>query len=59
MGATRPAIVWERYAWLAGILFVLALLADVAIAGGIPINQNDSAAKVATALDDGQECHRS
>jgi Domain of unknown function (DUF4386) len=37
---------------VAGILFVLALIADFAIAVGIPINQNDSAAKIATALDD-------
>ena len=36
---------------MAGILFVLALLADLVVAVGIPINQNDSAAKIATALD--------
>jgi hypothetical protein len=44
--------VWERYAWVAGILFVLALVADFAVAVGIPINQNASAAKIATELDD-------
>ena len=52
VAATRNPTVWERYAWVAGILFVLALLADFAVAVGIPINQNDSAAKIATALDD-------
>jgi len=50
--ATRSSTAGERYAWVAGIVFVLALLADVAVASGIPINQNDSAAKIATALDD-------
>ena len=52
VAATRTSTVWERYAWVAGILFVLALLADLAVAVGISINQNDSAAKIATALDD-------
>ncbi len=51
MATPRPSTVWERYAWVAGILFVLAVLADFAVAIGIPINQNDSAAKIATALD--------
>ena len=47
-------IAWERYAWIAGILFVLALVADFVAAGSIPVNQNDSAAKIATEL----EAHR-
>ncbi len=51
VAATRPSTVWERYGWVAGILFVLALLADFAVAVGIPINQNDSATKIATVLD--------
>jgi hypothetical protein len=42
---------WERYAWAAGIFFVLALAADFIVAASIPINQNDSAAKIATELD--------
>jgi hypothetical protein len=42
---------WERYAWTAGILFVLALVADFAVAVGIPVNQNDSATKIASELD--------
>ena len=49
MTATRssgPA--WERYAWVAGILYVLAVVAESAIGLGVGINQNDSAAKIAT-----------
>jgi hypothetical protein len=49
------ARVWERRAWVAGVLFVVALVAEVAIAAGIPINQDDSAAKIATELDDHRE----
>ena len=43
---------WERYAWVAGILYVLAVLAESAIGLGVGINQNDSAAKIATELAD-------
>jgi hypothetical protein len=39
---------WEQYAWVAGIPFVLALVVDLVVAIGIPVNQNDSAAKVAS-----------
>jgi hypothetical protein len=46
---TAPA--WERYAWTAGVVFVVALLAETAISAGIPIDQNDSAAKIARELD--------
>ncbi len=42
----------ERYAWLAGILFVLAVLVESAIGLGVGINQNDSAAKIASTLAD-------
>ena len=49
---TRTAPGWERYAWLAGILFVLAVLAESAIGLGVGINQNDSAAKIANTLAD-------
>ena len=52
MTATRSSrTAWERYAWVAGILFVLALVADFVVAGSIPVNQNDSAAKIAAELD--------
>jgi hypothetical protein len=42
--------VWGRRAWLAGVVFVVALLAESVIGGAIPINQDDSAAKIAAAL---------
>jgi hypothetical protein len=48
-GAGSTAL--RRYGWVAGIVFVLAVVADVAIAVGIPINQNDSATKIAAELD--------
>jgi hypothetical protein len=35
-----------------GIIFVLALVAESVIATGVGVNQNDSAAKIATALHD-------
>jgi Domain of unknown function (DUF4386) len=43
---------WERYAWAAGVLFVVALVAESAISVGVAVSQDDSAAKIATALDD-------
>ncbi len=52
MVATRPSRGWDRYAWVAGILFVLALAAEAAVAFGVGVNQDDSAAKIATALYD-------
>jgi hypothetical protein len=42
---------WERRAWLAGVVFVVALLAEAVISTGIPVNQDDSAAKIARELD--------
>jgi membrane-associated HD superfamily phosphohydrolase len=42
----------ERRAWSAGIVFVVFLLAETAISAGLPINQDDSAAKIAGALRD-------
>ncbi|PZR98179.1 MAG: hypothetical protein DLM70_17655 [Chloroflexi bacterium] len=47
---TRHFGIWERYAWVAGILFVIALVAEVVVAIGIPASQVDSAAKIAQAL---------
>src|SRR5690242_8177288 len=40
----------RRYAWGAGLVFVLALVAEVVIAVGIPLNQDDSAATIAREL---------
>ncbi len=50
--ATRPSSGWDRYAWVAGILFVVALVAETAVAFGVGVNQDDSAVKIATALND-------
>ena len=50
--ATRTSrSAWERYAWMAGILFVLAVVADFVVVSGIPVNQNDSAANIANELN--------
>jgi hypothetical protein len=46
------ASVWERRARAAGIVFVVALLAEAVISAGIPINQDDSTAKIADAVAD-------
>ena len=53
MSETRPPSAWERYAWVAGIVFVLATVAEAVVGfTGVKINQNDSAAKIAGALAD-------
>jgi hypothetical protein len=49
------ATVWGRRAWAAGVVFVVALVAETAISAGLPINQDDSPAKIAAVLRD----HRS
>jgi hypothetical protein len=49
---TRPSSAWDRYAWVAGILFVIALAAEAVVAIGLGVNQDDSAAKIANALYD-------
>jgi hypothetical protein len=43
MRTSRP---WERYAWVAGIVFVIALVAESVVAAGVGLNQDDSAAKI-------------
>jgi hypothetical protein len=48
--ATRPSSAWDRYAWVAGILFAVALAAEAVVAFGVGVNQDDSAAKIANAL---------
>jgi hypothetical protein len=48
--AKRSASAWERYAWVAGIVFVIALVAETVISTGVGVNQNDTAAKIASAL---------
>ena len=41
---------WERYGWVAGIVFVIALVAEIVVAVGVELSQNDSAAKIANGL---------
>lgn len=41
---------WEQYAWGAGIVFVVALLAESVVATGAGLTQNNSAAKIASGL---------
>lgn len=43
---------WERYAWAAGIAFVLALVAESIVSVGVAAKQDDSAAKIASQLHD-------
>ena len=52
VAATRTSSAWERYAWVAGIVFFIALVAETVVALGVGVNQNDSAAKIANALYD-------
>jgi hypothetical protein len=42
----------ERYAWIGGILYVVALLGESVISAGYKLSQEDSAAKIAQSLDD-------
>jgi hypothetical protein len=53
VAATRTSSAWERYAWAAGILYVIALVAEtvVGVLGG-GLSQNASAAKIANTLHD-------
>jgi len=52
MGTSRA---WERYAWVAGIVFVVALVAESVVATGVGLTQNDSAAKIANGLYEHRE----
>ncbi len=53
VAATRTSGTWERYAWVAGILYVIAVVA-VSVVGllGGGLSQNASAAKIANTLHD-------
>jgi hypothetical protein len=55
VATTRSTTAWERYAWVAGIVFVVALLAESVVATGIGLTQNDSAAKIASGLHEHRE----
>jgi hypothetical protein len=49
MGSARAL---ARYAWIGGILYVVALITESVLSLGFKISQDDSAAKIATSLDD-------
>jgi Domain of unknown function (DUF4386) len=49
MGSARAL---ERYAWIGGVLYVVALITESVISLGFKISQDDSAAKIANSLDD-------
>ncbi len=53
--ASPSSRAWERYVWVAGIVFVVALAAEVVVAIGVPASQTDSATTIANALADHQE----
>jgi hypothetical protein len=53
--AERPSSAWERYTWAAGIVFVLALVAESVISVGVGLSQDDSAAKIATGLHEHEQ----
>jgi Domain of unknown function (DUF4386) len=48
--AARTSRPWGRYAWAAGIVYVIALVAESVVAIGVGLTQDDSAAKMASAL---------
>ncbi len=48
--ATRRFGRWERYAWAAGILYVAALIAEIAVGASLGINQDDSTAKIVSRM---------
>jgi Domain of unknown function (DUF4386) len=52
VAATRTSTAWERYAWVAGIVFVVAIMAEIVVAFGVGVNQNDSAARIVNVLHD-------
>jgi hypothetical protein len=48
--AMRTSRAWERYVWAAGIVFVVALVAESVVATGVGLTQDDSAAKIVSGL---------
>ena len=51
MEAGHPSGSWQRYAWVAGIVFVVALLAETVVSLAVGLGHDDPAAKVARRLD--------
>lgn len=52
MVAKGASSAWERYAWVAGIVFVVTLVAETVVSAGVGVSQNDPAGKIANALHD-------
>ena len=52
MGATTRSSSSERYVWVAGIVFVAALVSETVVAFGVGLAHDDPPAKVASALND-------
>ena len=52
MGSGLRSRALERYAWIGGILFVVALVGEGVISVGFKLSRDDSAAKIAHSLDD-------
>jgi hypothetical protein len=50
VGAARPSA-FPPYAWIAGIVFVIALATEAGMSLAIPLSQDDSAARIARELD--------
>ncbi len=53
--AAPTSTAWGRYAWAAGIVYVIALVAESLVATGVGLSQNDSAAKMANGLYEHRE----
>jgi Domain of unknown function (DUF4386) len=50
VAVNRTTRSWEQYAWVAGIVFVIALVAESVVSTGVGLSQDDSAAKIASRL---------
>ena len=48
----RPSGAWDRYVWVAGIVFVVAIVVEAVVALGVGLTADDSAAKIANGLDE-------
>lgn len=53
--AKRTTSAWQRLAWVAGIVFVIAFLAESVISAGVGLTLSDSAAKIASGLHEHRE----
>jgi hypothetical protein len=51
MGSGSRLRALTRYAWVGGLVYAVALIAETVISVGFKVDQNDSAAKIATSLD--------